>query len=145
MNFIQRFMAFMQGRYGMDTLNGFLLGVELALWITQMFFNLFMRISLSKMIVMAVFWLVEMGILALVVFRFLSRNINMRSKENRVFRKAFDPVKDWVKFQIKKFKERKDYKYLKCPMCKAQLRVRNVKGEHGVRCPKCGGTFKTTI
>lgn len=138
-------MMFMQGRYGMDTLNGFLIGVEIVLWFANMFVNLFMRLSVSKLIVVAVFWLIEAGIIALVVFRALSRNINMRSKENRTFRKVFDPVKDWVKFQIKKFRERKDYKYLKCPMCKAQLRVKNQKGEHGVRCPKCGNTFKTKI
>jgi VanZ family protein len=46
---------------------------------------------------------------------------------------------------IKKFKERKEFKYLKCPYCKAQLRVKNQKGSHGVRCPKCRSEFKVKI
>ena len=32
-----------------------------------------------------------------------------------------------------------------CPACKAQLRVKNQKGEHGVRCPKCRYEFKVKI
>ena len=57
----------------------------------------------------------------------------------------FDPVKNWVLLRIKKIRERKDFRYLKCPYCKAQLRVKNQKGVHGVRCPKCRGEFRVTI
>lgn len=137
MRFFEKISAFMQGRYGMDSLNIFLLVVQLTLWFTHIFvWNYIARI---------VIWCVEMALLGLVIFRALSRNINMRSLENRQFKKVWDPVKNWFMFQIKKFRERKEYKYLKCPHCKAQLRVRNKKGEHGVRCPKCRGEFKVKI
>ena len=69
----------------------------------------------------------------------------MRARENRMFRKVFDPVKNFFKFQFQKFRERKQFKYIKCPLCKAQLRVKNQKGNHGVRCPKCRGEFKVKI
>lgn len=137
MNFFRKINAFMQGRYGFDSLNIFILCVELALWIA----HLFVWNPIARWIIFAV----EMALLALVLFRTLSRNINMRSLENRRFKKIYDPVKNWITFQIKKFKERKEYKYLKCPYCKAQLRVRNQKGNHGVRCPKCRGEFKVKI
>ena len=137
MSFIQRFMNFMQGRYGFDTLNGFLIILSVALSIA----NIFVWGLLPSLIIYGI----ELALMGIVVFRSLSRNIVMRSRENRVFRKAYDPVKNWIAFRIKKFKERKEFKYLKCPFCKAQLRVRNQKGEHGVRCPKCRGNFRVKI
>lgn len=137
MGFFQRIRQFMLGRYGMDALNLFLLGASLTLWTA----NVFVWNRWASFVL----WLLEMGFLALAILRALSRNINMRSLENRRFKKVFDPVKNWVLFQIKKFRERKDFKYLKCPHCKAQLRVKNQKGEHGVRCPKCRGEFRVKI
>lgn len=137
MNFLQRIQMFMQGRYGFDALSGFLLALSLTIWTA----NIFVWNRLASWIL----FLVEAGLIALVVLRALSRNITMRSLENRRFKKVFDPVKNWVLFRFKKFRERKEYKYLKCPFCKAQLRVKNQKGEHGVRCPKCRGEFRVKI
>ena len=45
----------------------------------------------------------------------------------------------------RQFRERDTYRYLKCPSCKAQLRVRAIKGKHNVRCPKCGSEFEKKI
>ena len=127
----------MQGRYGFDALSGFLLALSLTIWAA----NIFVWNRLASWIL----FLVEAGLIALVVLRALSRNITMCSLENRRFKKVFDPVKNWVLFRFKKFRECKEYKYLKCPFCKAQLRVKNQKGEHGVRCPKCRGEFRVKI
>ena len=137
MRFFQKIALFMQGRYGFDALSGFMLALSLTIWAA----NFFVWNRLASWILYGV----ETALMVLVVLRALSRNINMRSLENRRFKKIFDPVKNWVQFQIKKFKERKEFKYLKCPHCKAQLRVKNQKGEHGVRCPKCCGEFKIKI
>ena len=127
----------MQGRYGMDTLNGFLFALNFVIW----FVNIFVFNRTAHNIV----FLVQLAIIGWVIFRTLSRNITMRSKENRSFVKVYEPVKGWFKLTWKKFKDRKDYRYLKCPVCKAQLRVRNKKGNHHVRCPKCGSEFETKI
>lgn len=137
MRFFQKINAFMQGRYGMDSLNIFILCVAIALWIA----NIFVWALIPSMVLS----LLELSLLALTIVRSLSRNINMRSLENRRFKKVFDPVKNWVLLQIKKLRERKEFKYLKCPYCKAQLRVKNQKGEHGVRCPKCRKEFRVKI
>lgn len=136
-NFIQRFMIFMNGRYGTDTLNKFLFALFIVLWIANIFvFNLVAR---------SIIWLIELLILALSIFRSFSRNINKRSAENRKFLKYYNPVKSWVKLSIRKFKDRKEYRYLKCPICKSQLRVKNKKGVHTVRCPRCGSEFDKKI
>ena len=137
MSFWQRIRMFMQGRYGMDSLNGCILIVAGILWLV----NLFVRPLVPSLVL----WATESGLVALAVVRSLSRNINMRALENRRFQKIYHPVRDWMQLQIRKFKERKEYKYLKCPFCKAQLRVRNQKGDHGVRCPKCRKEFRVKI
>ena len=134
---MNKFMRFMQGRYGFDTLNGFLFILALLVHIA----NIFVWGYIPSIVLYAV----STALMGWAIFRSLSRNINMRSRENRIFRKAYDPVKKWVLFQIRKFRERKDFKYIKCPACKAQLRVKNQKGQHGVRCPKCRYEFKVKI
>ncbi|MCH5297567.1 MAG: zf-TFIIB domain-containing protein [Ruminococcus sp.] len=136
-NLIQRFMIFMQGRYGTDTLNRFLFVLFIVLWLVNIFvFNFVAR---------NIIWLIELLIIALTLFRSFSRNIYKRSAENRKFLKYYNPVKSWVKLNIRKFKDRKDYRYLKCPICKSQLRVKNKKGIHTVHCPRCGSEFDKKI
>lgn len=130
-------MEFMRGRYGMDSLNKFLLGFSLFIWLVNVF--------VFHLIATLVLYGVQLLVLGLMFFRMFSHNVVMRSKENRVFLKFWGPVKNWVTLQVKKIRERKDFKYLKCPYCKAQLRVKNQKGKHGVRCPKCGDKFEVTI
>ena len=120
-NLMQKFAVFMQGRYGTDQFSRFLLGVAL---------------------VMVAF---EIAIIVITVFRSLSRNISKRSAENRAFMPVYNAVAGWFKLTYKKIRDRKEYRYLKCPICKAQLRVRNVKGKHRVHCPKCGSEFDKKI
>ncbi len=136
-NFFQKIMLFMQGRYGMDALNGCLLILAAVIWTV----NIFIFPRIPHLILM----LVQLGLTALVIVRALSRNIVMRSKENRTFMRVYEPVKNWVTLTFKRIRDRRDYRYRRCPMCKAQLRVRNVKGKHRVRCPKCGSEFDTKI
>ena len=136
-NFFERFMMFMQGRYGMDSLNGFILVLSFVIWTVNIF--VFNRLAHYIIIV------VQLLLVALFIFRMLSRNVTMRSAENRRFQKVYEPVKNWVQLTYKRIRDRKDYRYLKCPVCKAQLRVKNIKGRHNVRCPKCKSEFEKKI
>lgn len=136
-NFFERFMMFMQGRYGMDSLNGFILVLSFVIWTV----NIFVFNRLAHYIIMVV----QLLLVALFIFRMLSRNVTMRSAENRKFQKVYEPVKNWVQLTYKRIRDRKDYRYLKCPVCKAQLRVKNIKGRHNVRCPKCRSEFEKKI
>lgn len=136
-NFMYKFQTFMQGRYGNDELNTTLLVLSIIITIVSRFVFYFpARIILS---------LVSAGLIALVVFRFLSTNIYKRSAENRKFKPAFTAVTVWFKLTYKKFRDGRTHRYYKCPKCKAQLRVKNVKGKHTIRCPKCGNQFEKTI
>ena len=136
-NFFEKIMIFMQGRYGMDSLNGFILVLSFVIWTV----NIFVFNRLAHYIIMVV----QLLLVALFIFRMLSRNVTMRSAENRRFQKVYEPVKNWVQLTYKRIRDRKDYRYLKCPVCKAQLRVKNIKGRHNVRCPKCRSEFEKKI
>ena len=134
---LQKFAIFMQGRYGTDTLNNCLLGSVLVLWLVNIFvFNFTATLIID---------LIQFAVVGLIIFRSLSKNITKRSAENRKFLPFYNKVKNWCALTWKKFKDRKDYRYLRCPVCKAQLRVKNKKGNHTVRCPKCGSEFNKKI
>ena len=137
MGFVNKFLQFMQGRYGFDTLNRFLLITALVFSVVSLFvFNIWARTIIT---------LIEFLLLGWFVFRFLSKNTTGRLHENRIFEKAFNPVKSFFVLSFKKIKDRKEYRYIKCPSCRAQLRVKNIKGVHTVRCPKCSNEFKKKI
>lgn len=136
-NLMQKIAVFMQGRYGTDKLNNSLFVLFLVLWVINAFvFHFWTSVILDVL---------ELAVIGLIVFRSLSRNITKRSAENRRFLPIYNKITMWAKLNIRKFKERKEYKYLKCPVCKAQLRVKNRKGEHRVRCPKCRNEFNKKI
>ena len=135
--FMQRIAIFMQGRYGNDKFNSFLYIVFLVLW----FINIFVWNRTASLVID----LLMLAVLVYTLFRALSRNINKRSLENRTFTQIFDSVKSWFTLTQKKFRDRKDFRYIKCPVCKAQLRVKNKKGNRVVRCPRCGSEFDKKI
>lgn len=132
-NFGQKIFSFMQGRYGNDQLNNFLL----ILWAIIFVVNLFVRNWILS--------LVELIPLALNIYRAMSRNITKRLYEKNKFMKVYNKVKGFFSLQIRKIKEIKTMRYFKCPNCKAQLRVPRKKGVHTVRCPKCRTEFKKNI
>ena len=136
-NFLYRFSMFMQGRYGNDELNIFLLVLSVIISVISRFiWNYWVRLILHA---------VSLLLFGLVIFRTLSRNIPARAKENRLFAPTFHKVIDWFKFTFMRLRDGRTHRYYKCPKCKAKLRVKNVKGKHTIRCPKCGNTFEKTI
>ena len=108
--FMQRIAVFMQGRYGNDKFNNFLYIVFLVLW----FVNIFIWNRTASLVLD----LLMLAVIVYALFRALSRNINKRSLENRTFTKIFDSVKTGSLTQ-KKFRDRKEFRYIKCPVCNA--------------------------
>lgn len=136
-NFLYKIQAFMRGRYGFDELNGTMLALSIILSIISRFvFNFPARMIIE---------LISLALFALCIFRALSRNCYQRGKENDLFKPIYIKVKDFFILTYKKFRDGRTHRYYKCPSCKAQLRVKNVKGKHTIRCPKCGYQFQKTI
>lgn len=132
-NFIQKIYMFMQGRYGSDQLNTFLL----ILWLLVYFINLFVHSW--------ILFILGLLIVSLCAYRMLSKNITKRMYENNKFLPIYNKCKNFISIQFKRIKEIKTASYVKCPDCKAQLRVKRKKGVHTVRCPKCSKEFKKRI
>ena len=121
-SFLHRFMI---GRYGPDHLS-------IAMIVT----------SFVLSVLYAILWyipllLISYTIFGLTVFRMLSRNMYRRRAENDKFIRFWWPVKTKIKKIIKAIKDKRKYKYYKCPSCKTTLRVPRGKGKIRITCPKC--------
>lgn len=132
-NFFYRAAQFMQGRYGNDKLNNFILIIAAILYMI----NFFARNAIMIVIIML--------LVALAIFRALSKNINKRLYENRRFTAIFAVIGDFFKRQYLKIRDFKTHRYLRCPNCKAQLRLKKRTGVQEIHCPRCGQDFKKNI
>jgi predicted membrane protein len=123
----------MQGRYGSDSLNNFLLGIYFILFLINLF--------VPTLIVS----LLETILIILMFFRMLSRNVYKRRAENEKFRRIASKLKSFFALQKSKFRDRKTHVYKACPACKSLLRLPKQKGEHIAVCPRCERRFDVKI
>ena len=134
MGFFQRLKMslarFMQGRHGSDNLGMFTLITGLVCSLLGSFTG----IGLLSLAGMALYiW---------TLFRMFSRNHEKRMAENR---KYIDLTSNWktkLSQFIKRIKNRRDYKYFKCPNCKVLLRMKRGAGEKDITCVRCGHQFR---
>ena len=124
---------FMYGRYGNDALGNFLFILNFIFTIANIFINSLTIYLFSLVTVFFIF------------FRMFSRNIAARSKENQKFLNIRTRFTSFFKNRHRRFKERKNHVYKKCPNCKATLRLPRKKGKHTCCCPKCKNSFKVTV
>lgn len=151
-NFFSKLANFMQGRYGNDSLN-------IAIGVVWLIINIINTVFIRNFWVNVIINIILTLILLLIAFRTLSRNISQRSKENEIFlyyynrtkpftskiKPFFKRIGAWFNLQSRKIKDRKTHRYIKCPYCKATIRVPFRKGKHSVNCPRCTVDFKTNI
>ncbi len=132
MDFRERLMRFMSGRYGVDTLFFVLIGAGAVLSVCNLF--------LSNRIVQGIVYLLVL----VALFRAFSRNISRRKREN-------DVAVGWLRAarRAKELHERRRndrmHVYKKCPSCKAILRLPRRPGSHTTVCPKCGREFTVRV
>ena len=132
-NFMYKIAQFMQGRYGNDKLNTFLLVITAILYVI----NLFVRTPW--------FFIVMMIPVGLYIYRALSKNINKRLYENRIYENIYNTVVNFFKRQYFKIRDFKTHRYVKCPYCKSQLRLKKRTGNQTIHCPRCNEDFKKNI
>ena len=125
----------MQDRYGMDKLNTFILTIAAILYII----NLLPAIRNSILI------FIVMLLILLVFLRALSKNVTKRMYENRRFTDLSRGTSDFFKRQWMKLRDIRTHRYVRCPYCKAQLRLKKRTGTQHIHCPKCGRDFKKNI
>lgn len=125
----EKFMRFMYGRYGLDTLGKYTVGAALAAMVLSNVFENYMLALLS--------W----AFLVLAYFRMFSKNVYKRSAENQAFLNKTQRLRGWFATQKNLLMQRKTHHIYRCPGCKQKIRVPRGKGRIEIRCPKCGTTF----
>ena len=136
--FRMRLARFFMGRNGADTLYHFTFALSLAfIFLGGIFYqHATLRLLFSALYLFSFCYC---------LFRFFSRNVAKRQRENAAFR-AF-----WKKFFMParrtflRIRDRKTHLYRKCPHCKNTLRLARIPGEHVVRCPACGDRFSVSV
>lgn len=86
------------------------------------------------------FWL-SVVLLGYTYYRMFSRNIQKMYAQNQKFLGFFSGVKaKWSAF-CKRWAQRKEYHFYKCPSCKQKVRVPRGKGKICITCPRCRNEF----
>lgn len=129
----QRFMRFMEGRYGTDTYSQFLLIVALVLILLSSF--------IPVEIVASALYIIGWALAIYSYFRIFSRNISKRYAENERFLTKTQGIRTSFNKQKNLMEQRKHYHIYKCPGCSQKIRIPKGKGKIEIRCPKCGTTF----
>ena len=130
MNYINKFYNFMNGRYGIDELYKFNLIVLSIVIIINLFLN-----SL-------ILDILELLLLVILIYRFMSYNKVKRSYENKKYLKLRDKIIKKYNFIRNVINDRNTHMYKRCPKCHTYLRLPLRKGLHTCKCPKCGNRFK---
>ena len=128
MKYISKFQKFMYGRYGADELYTFLFKVYILLLIINLFVH-------TKVLT-----ILELLIVTWMFYRFFSKKIYDRNRENQIFLSWKNSVlKPWKRL-VRSYQDRHDFVYKKCSSCKSTLRLPLPmrRGIHHVKCPKCG-------
>lgn len=129
MNFRDRFVKFMYGRYGMDTLWYGILGVCIAM------------AAVNLVVRSVVLQVVEAVLIVWAFYRIFSKNTTQRQKENAYFEKLLHAIR----FQFRRIKECRTHVYRRCPHCKKMLRFPRKRGQHTATCPMCHETFVVRV
>ena len=125
----EKFYHFMQGRYGIDQLNSFLMIVCIICFIVNMFIG------------SIVLTFIAYGTWLFVIFRMFSKNIYARNRENDKYLNFFSPLSRWLKLKLMS-KQDPSNKYFSCPKCKQMVRVPKGHGTVVVTCPNCQNKFE---
>lgn len=133
MNFLSRLAEkmriWMNGRNGADQLGiaSMLTGLVLSL------VGSFTRLGLVSFL--------GFGLYVWTLFRMFSRNLEGRRKENRKYIELTGNASLKAQQFVRRQKNRKEYKYFRCPQCKQLLRLKRGCGEKQITCAKCGHQF----
>ena len=136
--FRYRLARFFMGRNGADTL--YYVSLALAL-----VFVLCMRVFRESERLNAIFFVLYLLFFGYALFRFFSRNVAKRRRENIAFRHLLGKLNAPISRARIRLRDRKTHLFRKCPKCKNTLRLKRIPGEHTVRCPACGNRFSVKV
>lgn len=129
----QKLINFMSTRYGLDGYSRFLSLVAVLI--------LLLAIVMPNG-VRDILYVLALAVLIYAYYRVFSKNRSARSGENAKYQALKQRIKSWFGLRRDMWKQRREYKFFRCPSCKAVLRVPKGKGKLRVVCKKCGTAFE---
>ena len=133
MRFRQWLGRFMAGRYGADQLNRFLCVATLVLLVVSLFTG---GTALGSLVC-----ILALACLVWEIWRTFSRRIDRRRAENARYLRLTRGLRGRIGDALSRFRQRKDYRFFRCPSCKTWLRVPRGKGKLNITCRQCGERF----
>lgn len=118
----------MQGRYGNDKFNQFLMIIALVCLVISLLGG-------------KAFYLIALLFMIYAYYRMFSKKIYVRSAENQWYLKKEMKVRAFFQGKKKELAQKKTHHIYKCPNCKQKIRVPRGRGKIEIRCQKCGTKF----
>ncbi|MDY3017143.1 hypothetical protein [Blautia sp.] len=131
----EKFMKFMQGRYGVDGFARFTMGAALVCVFVSVFFQKGSTIGAL---------LNTLGLAAIIYtyFRILSRNISRRYAENQKYLSMTSKLRQSFNREKSMMQQRKTHHIYTCPGCGQKIRIPRGSGKKvEIDCPKCHTKF----
>lgn len=126
----EAFRRFMNGRHGADQLSAALLWTAVILNLIYIFTQIYL------------FSLLATAIIVYALFRMLSRNGGKRYAENAKYMAFMAKCRTEAQQAKVRHANRKEYKYFRCPKCRALLKMPRGIGEKTVTCGSCKHQFR---
>ena len=133
MRFREWLTRVMAGRNGTDRLCRFLS------FATMVFLLLSLLIRGTGL--SSVFWVLGLLCFFWGIFRSLSRNLARRQAENEAYLRLTGGLRSRFGGALSRFRQRKEYRFFRCPSCRTWLRVPRHKGRVQITCRQCGERF----
>ena len=136
----QSFRSFMSGRNGADKLGLALIWTGLICYLLGSILGS-VQGATAVALIGSLLTLAGFAAYVYAIFRMFSRNLEKRREENRRYENRMQRIKTSRRQAATRFKNRKQYKYFRCPGCKAWLRLPRGKGVVTVTCSRCHTSF----
>ena len=130
----EKFIKFMEGRYGVDGFARFTMGVALVCIVASVFFR-------NGSTTGAILNTVGLAAIIYTYFRMLSRNIQKRYAENQKYLSMTAKIRQWFRKEKNMMEQRKTHHIYTCPSCRQKIRIPRGKGKIEIDCPKCHTKF----
>ncbi|MDO4518673.1 MAG: hypothetical protein Q4B47_00025 [Eubacteriales bacterium] len=129
----EKFIKFMQGRYGADQLGKFTSGIVIVTLLLTLIIRDYRINSILSFL----------GLLALIItyMRMFSKNISKRYRENQEYLAKTAKIRTLFMREKNLMAQRKTHHIYKCPGCGQKIRIPKGKGKIEISCPKCATKF----
>ena len=124
------FKAFFSGRHGVDNLSRVMLWASIILYLLGALTGIALIAQLSMVLIL------------LALFRALSRNTAKRASENQQYLAKVNGLRTKISQAQVRFSNRKQFKYMRCPGCRAWIRLPRNAGAMSVKCRSCNHEFQ---